>query len=143
MGRRGTDRRASTSGGLGLGLSLVRELVLLHGGDVRALSQGPGHGSEFIVSLPLVAVAEIQPEESARLVAVGQPVTVLVADDNVDAAEILAPGDWVHVSPGVAHWHGAVPDEVFTHLAVTASGPTRWLHAVDDDTYTASLPDAG
>jgi PAS domain S-box-containing protein len=75
--------------GLGLGLSLVRELVLLHGGEVRALSQGPGHGSEFIVSLPLVPIAEIQPEESARLVAAGQPVTVLVADDNVDAAEIL------------------------------------------------------
>ena len=75
--------------GLGLGLSLVRELVLLHGGDVRAVSQGPGHGSEFIVSLPLLPVAEIQPEESARLVAAGQPVTVLVADDNVDAAEIL------------------------------------------------------
>ncbi|HEX6256890.1 MAG TPA: cupin domain-containing protein [Euzebyales bacterium] len=67
----------------------------------------------------------------------------LIQWEGLDAAEILAPGDWVHVSPGVAHWHGAVPDEVFTHLAVTASGPTRWLHAVDDDTYTASLPDAG
>ena len=81
---------AGTSPGLGLGLSLVRELVHLHGGEVRALSDGPGHGSEFVVSLPILPVAESQPEESARILAVGDPATVLVADDNVDSAEILA-----------------------------------------------------
>jgi quercetin dioxygenase-like cupin family protein len=56
------------------------------------------------------------------------------------AAEVLAPGDWVHVTRGVPHWHGAGPDETFVHLAVTASGPTRWLHAVDDAAYRAALP---
>jgi signal transduction histidine kinase len=39
--------------GLGLGLALVRSLVTLHGGSVRAFSDGPGHGSEFVVLLPL------------------------------------------------------------------------------------------
>ena len=42
-------------GGLGLGLALVRELVELHGGKVTAHSDGPGYGSEFVVSLPLSA----------------------------------------------------------------------------------------
>lgn len=39
----------------------------------------------------------------------------------------LAPGDWVHVQPGVPHWHGATADSTFVHLAVTASGGTEWL----------------
>ena len=79
-----------SSSGLGLGLSLVRELVHLHGGEVRAASEGPGRGSEFVVSLPLLPVAGLQPEESGRMLATGDPVSVLVADDNADAAEILA-----------------------------------------------------
>ena len=47
----------STEGGLGLGLALVKELVQLHEGDVRALSSGKGHGSTFIVRLPLARSA--------------------------------------------------------------------------------------
>ena len=43
--------------GLGVGLALVRELVQLHGGDVRALTGGEGHGSTFMVTLPLVTSA--------------------------------------------------------------------------------------
>ena len=42
-----------TRGGLGVGLTLVRSLVLLHGGSVEARSDGPGTGSEFVVTLPL------------------------------------------------------------------------------------------
>jgi signal transduction histidine kinase len=53
-----TQVDAQTShGGLGVGLALVRELVMLHGGSVQATSNGPGTGSEFTVRLPLVAVA--------------------------------------------------------------------------------------
>jgi signal transduction histidine kinase len=48
------SHRASADGGLGLGLALVQQLVRLHGGTVRAQSDGPGRGSEFVVSLPLV-----------------------------------------------------------------------------------------
>ena len=45
---------ARTSGGLGLGLALVKGLIEMHGGSVRAASAGPGQGSEFVVRLPLV-----------------------------------------------------------------------------------------
>ena len=44
---------ARSEGGMGLGLTLVRQIVALHGGRVEAKSGGPGHGSEFIVRLPL------------------------------------------------------------------------------------------
>lgn len=47
------DHRPSAAGGLGLGLALVKQLVELHGGSVRAHSDGPGRGSEFVIMLPL------------------------------------------------------------------------------------------
>jgi two-component system CheB/CheR fusion protein len=79
------------SEGLGIGLTLVRRLVELHGGRVTAHSQGPGRGSEFVVRLPLPAEA---PRAGAGRAARG-PVKapgrrVLVVEDNPDAAESLA-----------------------------------------------------
>jgi signal transduction histidine kinase len=47
--------REQSQGGLGIGLSLCRRLVELHGGAIEALSAGPGMGSEFVVTLPLMA----------------------------------------------------------------------------------------
>lgn len=77
-------------GGLGIGLTLVRTLVELHGGAVEAQSEGPGHGSTFIVSLPLVetSAARVEQQELAPQPAVS--LHVLVVDDNADAAETLA-----------------------------------------------------
>jgi len=49
------DARGRSQGGLGIGLNLVHRLVALHGGSVRATSDGPGRGSEFVVELPLAA----------------------------------------------------------------------------------------
>jgi CheY-like chemotaxis protein len=99
-------------GGLGIGLSLTRSLVQLHGGSVEARSEGLGKGSEFIVRLPLgrppeaaaaAAAAAPAPAPAADVVAPvppavlpqtaapgQQPRRVLVVDDNRDAAESLA-----------------------------------------------------
>jgi signal transduction histidine kinase len=80
-------------GGLGIGLSLTQRLVQMHGGTVRAHSDGPGSGSEFFVRLPL---AVVQPDEwlqdgaVATPVVTGQELRILIADDNVDAADTLS-----------------------------------------------------
>jgi signal transduction histidine kinase/CheY-like chemotaxis protein len=79
--------------GLGIGLTLVKTLVEMHGGTVEAHSDGPGRGSEFVVRLPvLVNVPEpLSPPVPQQLDAV--PVVrrrVLIVDDNKDAAEWLA-----------------------------------------------------
>jgi PAS domain S-box-containing protein len=78
-------------GGLGIGLTLVRSLVDMHGGSVEAKSDGPGHGSEFIVRLPL-AVGRLAVHEKQRTHIRCESVAgrrVLVVDDSSDAAESL------------------------------------------------------
>ncbi|TVP83388.1 MAG: hybrid sensor histidine kinase/response regulator, partial [Thioalkalivibrio sp.] len=75
-------------GGLGIGLSLVRGLLEMHGGTVRAESEGLGSGATFTVSLPLCSVAAAQPADRAtELSVLPAPCRVLVADDNRDIAE--------------------------------------------------------
>ncbi|HEX6062327.1 MAG TPA: ATP-binding protein [Candidatus Limnocylindria bacterium] len=86
----GPDTRSMARGGLGLGLTLVRQLVQLHGGTVEAQSDGPGSGSEFVVRLPYVAAAPATAGRAPRLDASGHGRRILVVDDNVDAAEALA-----------------------------------------------------
>jgi signal transduction histidine kinase/ActR/RegA family two-component response regulator len=85
------DRQPSrTQGGLGIGLTLVKSLVELHGGSVEAHSEGAGRGSEFVVRLPLSAAARAHASTRA---ASPSPILasrrVLVVDDNRDAAESL------------------------------------------------------
>jgi CheY-like chemotaxis protein len=80
-----------SQGGLGIGLSLVKEFVTLHGGRVEAFSEGPGQGSEFVVRLPAIveATEEEPPADSSEVVDCLQH-RVLVVDDNRDAAQSLA-----------------------------------------------------
>ena len=82
---------ARSEGGLGLGLALVKGIVELHGGAVRAESSGQGRGAAFMVRLPLseeaAAVEEIPHSRAARP---RQGRRVLVVDDNTDAAEAMA-----------------------------------------------------
>jgi two-component system CheB/CheR fusion protein len=82
-------------GGLGLGLTLVRRLIELHGGTVEGASGGLGRGSEFTIRLPAAANAAVEDAEPAREPALSAPTEpggarrVLVVDDNVDAREAL------------------------------------------------------
>jgi signal transduction histidine kinase len=84
--RQGTQDVARATGGLGLGLSLVRGLVELHDGTVEARSAGPGEGSTFEVRLPLA-----DPEERAAAEEVSDvaPHRILLVEDNVDAGTML------------------------------------------------------
>lgn len=75
-------------GGLGIGLTLVRKLIQLHGGEVTARSNGPGHGSEFVVKLPLdPTMGEPVPTRDAVDLRRGR--RVLVVEDNSDARQAM------------------------------------------------------
>jgi PAS domain S-box-containing protein len=87
------DRSLDRSqGGLGIGLTLVRQLIRLHGGRVEARSEGPGRGSEFIVRIPAQAAPAADARESteadARPAAPG--LKILLVEDSVDSAEMMA-----------------------------------------------------
>ena len=85
----GPDR---AQGGLGIGLTLVKSLVELHGGRIEARSDGPGNGSEFLVRLPGLLSDSAQGGQRAAPSATVRalPQRILVVDDNKDAAESLA-----------------------------------------------------
>ncbi|WP_141618313.1 response regulator [Myxococcus sp. AB036A] len=75
-------------GGLGIGLTLVRKLIQLHGGEVTARSNGPGHGSEFVVKLPLDPTMDASaPARDAVDLRRGR--RVLVVEDNSDARQAM------------------------------------------------------
>ncbi len=80
-------------GGLGIGLSLVRQIIELHGGQVTAQSAGPGMGSTFLVRLPLAQARQtdlVRETANEYTVAAPGPLRILLVDDNTDAAQSLA-----------------------------------------------------
>ena len=89
----GTKGSQGSLGGLGIGLSLVRSLVELHGGSVAAASPGPGAGSVFTVRLPLAQAGGLPADAPVADALHPHPapaLRILVVDDNRDAAETLA-----------------------------------------------------
>jgi signal transduction histidine kinase/DNA-binding response OmpR family regulator len=87
-----SDRTADRSqGGLGIGLTLVRSLVEMHGGTVVAHSEGLGRGSEFIVRLPIIDTRTIPPPppEPPRAEGRQHGMKVMVVEDNADVRETM------------------------------------------------------
>jgi signal transduction histidine kinase len=88
----GSEQR--TTGGLGIGLALVRKLVEMHGGEVTVFSKGANEGSEFTVKLPTITHVTQELPSSANAVQLESlaiaPRRVLIADDNQDALDTLA-----------------------------------------------------
>jgi two-component system CheB/CheR fusion protein len=115
------------AGGLGLGLALVKALVELHGGSVRARSDGIGKGAEFVVTLPLAAPAIAAPAHPEDASGARRRRLVLVIEDGVDAGQSLAEileleGHAVHVArdgrTGVALARELRPDVVLCDLGL-------------------------
>ena len=97
--RQADSSMSRTHGGLGLGLAIVRHIVELHGGTVRAASAGEGRGAAFTIHLPIADTAQIevkkpdavaapQPEAAGRQVLRGR--TILVVEDHDDARELIS-----------------------------------------------------
>jgi signal transduction histidine kinase/ActR/RegA family two-component response regulator len=78
-------------GGLGIGLTLVRTFIHLHGGEVRAFSAGPNRGSEFVIRLPsMESTRKLSQEQDETAAIPKQPHRILIVDDNEDGAQSLA-----------------------------------------------------
>ena len=134
-------------GGLGIGLTMVRSLVRMHGGSVRAFSDGPGLGSEVVVRLPreraaVPATTERAPSRPVPSKASG-PLRVLVVDDNLDAATSL--GTLLSL---IGHVVTLAPDGP-TALALVPAAPPDLvlidigLPVMDGYALAAALRDAG
>jgi signal transduction histidine kinase len=78
-----------TTGGLGIGLSLIQGLVEMHGGTIEAHSDGEGRGSEFVVRVPLAAAGGPDNVDSGASGGAASRHRILVVDDNVDSADSL------------------------------------------------------
>jgi signal transduction histidine kinase/CheY-like chemotaxis protein len=82
--------RDRTHGGLGIGLTLAKRLVELHGGTIEAHSDGRGRGSTFTIRLPLAPALEAAPDRaSSGRAPAGPGRRILIAEDNADAAEMM------------------------------------------------------
>jgi PAS domain S-box-containing protein len=83
------DQSLERQDGLGIGLTLARQLVELHGGTIEARSAGIGHGSEFLLKLPVIVASGPAATAAPQTAPACAPLRILIADDNQDAAESL------------------------------------------------------
>jgi PAS domain S-box-containing protein len=113
-------------GGLGIGLTLIKRLVEMHGGHVRAISAGLGTGSEFEVHLPIAAATRSQATAAASKTQAHRRRRVLVVEDNHDAAEALT-----------------MLLELFGHDATVVSDGSGAVEAVRNAAFDIALVDIG
>ena len=107
---------ARSEGGLGVGLNVVRNLVSMHGGTVRADSAGLGQGSRFVVRLPLCSLEMAEPPVEAAAAAGTGRCRILLIEDNLDAAETLkAFLEMEGHQVAIAHDGGAGLDALMAH----------------------------
>lgn len=83
------DTLDRSNGGMGLGLTLVKRLVELHGGQIHAHSDGPGQGSEFIVRLPLTSAPERESPKGTDARPAGHQRRIVIVEDNDDSRQML------------------------------------------------------
>jgi CheY-like chemotaxis protein/anti-sigma regulatory factor (Ser/Thr protein kinase) len=140
------DGLSRAHGGLGLGLSLVKLLVELHGGTVRAQSDGPGRGAEFILTLPLAEAPSIKRVDRPTSGRSG-PLVLLIIEDNRDAAQMLADvleseGHEVHLArdarTGLALARSLAPDVVLCDIGLPDVDGYTLAHAMRKEPALAS-----
>jgi signal transduction histidine kinase/CheY-like chemotaxis protein len=86
----GASTRDQASTGLGIGLLLVHRIISLHQGAIEARSEGPGKGSEFVISLPTLEGAAFTYGQAVQPAAAAAGKRILIVDDNIQAADSLA-----------------------------------------------------
>jgi CheY-like chemotaxis protein len=84
----GSHASGASYGGLGIGLALARRLMELHGGTIEAYSEGPGHGSTFVMKLPLSRAKPVVAPPRTEVHRI--KCRAVIIDDNEDAAETMA-----------------------------------------------------
>ena len=123
-----------SKGGLGIGLALVRGLVELHGGSIKAESAGLGQGSTFVVRLPLSEHHDAQQDSTPPFPTARKSRRILIVDDNVDAAESLALtlsmlGDTINTAhsglDGLAKAEASLPEVML--LDIGLPGCAQWI----------------
>jgi CheY-like chemotaxis protein len=136
--------RSRAQGGLGIGLALARALVRLHEGTIEARSEGPGHGSEFIVRLPIAGSrrAEAAAAEPSSLRGAKGPRRILVVDDNIDAAQSLGlmlrqSGHQVELAhdglAGLIAARGSMPDVILLDISMPGVDGLEVAQCLRDD----------